>query len=714
MELSLDRVLEVIARSEPEPLTLPIHSLDHADHVLNTALMGHAKLAADHLMHPELAEDLPAVVSALVRRIHIFLGHRQLRNCSTRELEGRLVARGRIYEMLLEIALNLIGVERRWACVDPSCAERVYDAVKSTLEACEESESRELGQSIVLRAVIERELRKAGKVNRGKSMVAYMAKEIYRTLDADSLADSFFNSAMRVFTDNFYRRAYEEGLCKFGNDYALGLRWLRHLGFVQVSTNPVLAARAYEDDPELWSSFQAYVEKVLVKEHKEWLTNPEAYADALAMEATRFALLENFYVFRVPFVLSGYRDGLVSYQLNPLIAHDAEESVEAVKVFVERLERDLAVYDEYLWWGYRVPEKGRPNLVIKVAAAYPASLEVTRRINEMGVGQNITLSYTVSQEVLLGFEAMKGMARALKKGIIPTQTYDTNMGGRLEDHLREYTASKLLLDGLGRFNDSEKWAFLERLAKQLGVRPEEWDRLKNSTLREVVEYICSVKVLGRDLRRSPFEEALAHTGAYGSLEEVKQKLNELEEALRLSGTFIAKRVYEIFFSPWNREKWINFLAREEGLTKEQAELVFSRLDLLPASKRKPEDTLLTFSSLNVTNTEFPDHQLSVAQTAQSLTDFYSLRESIAQSFEERYLSLLMQIDDFVKAYEASAEVCELLRKVGISREHGSRGINRQEWSSYGPCVKTLNEFTVAYTAFRDKVVKLAKSIRHYA
>ena len=48
----------------------------------------------------------------------------------------------------------------------------------------------------------------------------------------------------------------KEGRCKFGNDYALGLRWLRHLGFEQVSTNPVLAARAYQDEPALHRAFQ--------------------------------------------------------------------------------------------------------------------------------------------------------------------------------------------------------------------------------------------------------------------------------------------------------------------------------------------------------------------------------------------------------------------------------------------------------------------------
>jgi hypothetical protein len=709
VQLTTKRVAEALGRCEPEPLTLPVRSLDHADHVLKTALMGHPELAADHLLHPEAVRDLPAIVSSIARRATLFIEKERLRDCGECELEDRIVRRARIYKMVLELTLNLVGVERAWARIDEDCADLALRSLLSALEEWEEGERGELGEPAVLAGVIRRELERARRVNRGKSMVAAMAAEIEKGLKGDSLARSFVEAAKKVLAENFYRRAYEAGICKFGNDYALGLRWLRHLGFVQVSTNPVLAARAYDDDPELWEAFKKYASKVLSSEHPEWFTEPEKYVDDLAMEATRFALLENFYVFRVPFVLSGYHDGLVSYQLNPLIAHDAEKSVEAVRVFVERLERDLAVYDEYLWWGYSVPEKGRPNLVVKVAAAYPAAIEIAERINSMGVGQNITLSYTVSQEVLAGAAALRGMAKAAKKGIVPTQTYDTNMGGRLEDHLREVLAAKLLLETLGKLGEGERWRLLDRLASRLGAKPEEWGEAKRKGLEAAVEYLCSVRVLGRSLLRPEYVEALTEAGALGSRADVEKMLERWERAIALSGTYVAKRVYEIFFAPWNRGKWVEYLVRTVGVTREQAELVLDRFDLLPASKRKPIDTLLALSSLNVTNTEFPDHQLNVVEDARELS-LEELRESVAKPLGGNELELLMQLEDFVKAYEASPETVELLREAEIEQDYGHRGVSPNDWPSYGPCSKTLREFTNAYLAFRSRVYELAKEV----
>jgi len=706
MQVTPDRVVEILSRAAPEPLTLPVRSLDHADHVLRTALMGYPELAADHLLHPEAARDLPAIVSSIVRRATLLIEREGLRGC---ELEGRVVRRARIYKAVLELALNLIGVERAWAGIGRDGAELVLRSLVNALEAWEGKDRGELGEPAVLAGVIERELERARRVNRGKSMVAAMAAEIEKGLRGDSLAKSFVEAAGKVFAENFYRRAYEARICKFGNDYALGLRWLRHLGFVQVSTNPVLAARAYEDDTELWEAFKKYASKVLSSEHPEWFAEPEKYADDLAMEATRFALLENFYVFRVPFVLSGYHDGLVSYQLNPLIAHDAEKGVEAVKVFVERLERDLSVYDEYLWWGYSVPEKGRPNLVVKVAAAYPAAIEIAERINSMGVGQNITLSYTVSQEVLVGAAALRGMAKAVKKGIVPTQTYNTNMGGRLEDHLREVLAAKLLLEALGKLGEEEKWRLLDRLASKLGVKLEEWSEARRKGLEAAVEYLCSVRVMGRNLRRAEYVEALAETKAFGSCADVERMLEKWERAVSLSGTYVTKRVYEIFFAPWNRGKWVEYLVKTVGVARDQAELVLDRFDLLPASKRKSIDTLLTLSSINVTNTEFPDHQLNVVEAATGLS-LEELRESVAKPLSGNELELLMQLEDFVKAYEASPETAELLSEAGIKQDYGHRGVSPNDWPSYGPCAKTLREFTNAYLAFRSKAIELAKEV----
>ncbi|MEM1508480.1 MAG: transaldolase family protein [Thermofilaceae archaeon] len=710
MVLSKEFVSKLLDLQRPEELMLPIEPrVDHADHMVKTALLGWSELAADHILHFEVSDKLPALISSLVRKSEILLRTHTIADAQEEVLRDRVACRVRIYDMLIETALNLAGCESDWAYLEPLFVDKALSNIVGAFKEWEKLEERELGGIFVLETVVERKLRKMEKVNKGNSLVAAIAKLVRERLEPGNLAASFIESMAECIRGSFYRRAYEQGLCKFGNDYALGLRFLRHLGFVQVSTNPLLAARAYDDEPELWRGFEEYTRRVLVVEHPEWFNDPENHLDELAMEATRYALMDNFYVFRVPFILSGYHDGLVSYQLNPLIAHDAERSVEAVKVFANRLERDLKVYDEYLWWGYNVSEKGRPNLVVKVAAAYPAAIEIVEKINEMGIGQNITLSYTVSQEVLLGVSALKGMGKAISKGLLPTQTYNTNMSGRLEDHLREVAATDLLLKGLAQLSWEERWAILDELASKLGVKPEEWSNAKSQGIKTAVEFLCSTRVLGRNMTDARFLQALAKTNVFASEENMVRQVSELEEAIKLSGTLIAKRVYEIFFAPWNRSRWIEYLVKEVGIDEEDAEIVLDRLDLLPASKRKPADTLLTFSSRNVTNTEFPDHQLNVERVAKDIR-FDDICESILKPVEERHIGLLRKIPDFVRAYEASPEVNELLHKVGIKGDYGSNGISPADWPSYGPCLKTLNEFTYAYTSFRWRVAQLAKSI----
>jgi len=713
MSLGIEKVREAIKSFKPKRLELPVPPrVDHADHILKTALEGHPKLAADHILYPEMRGKLVGVIGSLSRRAYIeFIDSSPVKAGSEAEARNRIVARAMIYDMLLEMAWNLVGVEPKWAKLPEDEVSKALSIVIELLKTLEGVERREYGEPLILKAVIEEQLRSMKIVNKGNSMLAHIAEKVERELDPNNLAESYFKAMSRELRENFYRIAYEKGLCKFGNDYALGLRWLRHLGYVQVSTNPALAARAYDDDPELWEKFKDYAREVLSKEHPEWFKDPEKYADDIAMEATRFGLLENFLVFRVPFILSNYHDGLVSYQLNPLIADNVEKSVEAAKEFYKRLERDLKVYDEYLLWGYNVAEKGRPNLVIKVAAAYPASIEIAEKLNEMGIGQNITVSYTVAQEVLVGVAALRGMAKALKRGVIPTQTYDTNMGGRLEDHLRESIASDLLKKALEKVPSDKREEFLDKLARKLGVSEETWKEVKGKSLEEQVEFLTSKRVLGRNLLKEPFIEALAESSAFGSKEDVIKMLEPIEKALRLSGTFVAQRVYEILFSPWNREKWVEYLVKEVGITREQAEFVLDRLDLLPASKRKPIDTLYTFASRNMTNTEFPNHQLNVVkEVSEKGIDIEKLRESVMQPLDPSALEILMKYEDFVKAYEASPEVNELLKKVGIEPKYGNRGIRVEEWPKYGPCVKTMNEFTNAYLKFRAKCVETFKHL----
>ncbi|MEM1644413.1 MAG: transaldolase family protein [Ignisphaera sp.] len=707
-----EHVINLLKQSSPEPLVLPVPpSADHTDHMLKIALMGHTKLAADHILHPDMKDLLLDTLGAFVRRAGFIIRSENFNKVNPANLNNAIVKRARIYDTVLELIMNLVGAESRWAGFDECTVEKALTILVNALEEWENLERSELGSPIIILSVIEYNIQQMLKVNKGVSLVAEMAKELLNSIDQNNIARSYLRYVKKIFTENIYRKVYDSKMCKFGNDYALGLRWLRHLGFVQVSTNPVLAARAYDDDPDLWNKFAEYAKNVLTKKFPEWFKDPEKYADDITMESTRFALMDNFYVFRVPFILSKYHDGLVSYQLNPLIAHDVEKSVEAARTFAMWLEEDLKVYDEYLWWGYNLPEKGRPNLVIKVAAAYPASIEIAEKLNEMGIGQNITVSFTLAQEVLVAYGAMKGMAKAIKKGVWPSQTYDTNMGGRLEDHLREEIAADLLLKGLEKVAEDKKMVILEKLAKGLKVDDTTWDKLKSSSIKEISKYLCSHRVLGRDLIREPYIEALAETGAYGSKEDVLKMLKPLETALKLSGTYVAQRVYEVLFAPWNREKWVEHLVKEFNITREQAEIVLDRIDLLPASKRKPIDTLYTFASRNMTNTEFPDHQVKVVNEVISKNiKLDDLAESIFQELPREYLKILMKYEDFVKAYEASPEVVELLRKVGINRDYGTRGVSPKDWPSYGPCAKTMDEFTKSYLAFREKVVKLIKSI----
>ena len=132
-------------------------------------------------------------------------------------------------------------------------------AVGSIRGALAEWEAREAGEKngSVAVAVIRRFLDRMKLVQKGISMVAKTAMRIEQALDfGKPVLLAFLEKAQAEIEANVYTRMVRENRCRFGNDYALGLRWLRHLGFEQVSTNPVLAALAYSDDPSLAQALQ--------------------------------------------------------------------------------------------------------------------------------------------------------------------------------------------------------------------------------------------------------------------------------------------------------------------------------------------------------------------------------------------------------------------------------------------------------------------------
>jgi hypothetical protein len=399
--------------------------------------------------------NLVEVIGNVTRQLNLhFLGAAIGPEDRPAAFREKVLKRARTYELMLEIGLNLSGIEPKIIGLSGAECDDVFSIIVQALGAFAEIEAKNHnGKYLVGGDVVERMLVEMKKIMKGAGMMAKIADEVEAKIDHSSPVLSFLQSTRTALRETVYYKISARGMCKLGNDYAIGLRWLRHLGFVQVSTNPVLAAKAYDDDPSLWDEFGK-----VVQQHKEWSGSPEECGDEIAMEATMVALWPNLVVFRPIALASKFHHGMVSYQLNPNVAHSLEGSLaDALKVY-SAAARFLADYDRQLTWGYDAKmERGRPNIVFKVAGGYPAALEITETLNGLGIGTNNTVTYTVAQETPLIVRAISGMARAVKMGIPITQAYETNMGGRLESHLRDVESARILKEALAKVKDKGKF-----------------------------------------------------------------------------------------------------------------------------------------------------------------------------------------------------------------------------------------------------------------
>jgi hypothetical protein len=691
---------KIVASSLPERLSLEEKSPvtdDHVAHILQLTEWGQTGLGADHLLFPEINGSLTKIVSGVIRELNIlFAVSRPSSGDAEEPLLKKIRFREYAYELLMEMALGFHGLESRW--LDEGEKSKSLHFISNVLGEWESLERLE-GEVSIASAVVKKWLSKMKRVQKGNSMGAKAASRIEGGLDVQkNLFAPFLNQAEAEIKGNIYYQMVKQGKCKFGNDYALGLRWLRHLGFEQVSTNPVLAARAYQDDPDLAVLFGGEL-----KHHpqaEQWSGNPAAHGDEIALFATLLALWDNLHVFRPLFfnLRRSSGGGVVSFQLNPNIAHLAEESIRDVfKAFLLASE-NLSVYDRYLLAGYRVDgERGRPNMVIKVAATTPAARTITQTINAFGFGSNITIDYSVSQEATLILDEMDGMAKAVRKGIPPTQLYMTNMGGRLESHLREVKLEELFQELKRKIGEKKAIEKLERLSEANGTK----DKVSPAKTYEE-------KVLAAT-RYAHGQKTLDH--AIGvALEDVvsTESLQDWEEAISRSGTLVARRVWGVFFCEENRDRWVTYLMKKHGLAQDQARLIMDRIHCLPASKRKPFDTFWTLACRNLVHTEFPDHQENVRKMAEDPK--FSLKEceeSIRCTFPSDIPERLSRMDDFQKAYEVNPELAEIFAAVGISEDFGLKGMKPSDWPEFGPVQKTLAEFKAAYDAFKKEMVSLS-------
>ena len=311
----------------------------------------------------------------------------------------------------------------------------------------------------------------------------------------------------------------------------------------------------------------------------------------------------------------------------------------------------------------------------------------------------ITVIYSVGQEVTMILEEMAGMAGALKKGIVPTQLYMTNMGGRFESHLREVKLEELFTDLKRKLGEAEALKRVNQLAAANGTKP------KVDAAKGYEAKVVAATRFGT--QRTMDANVVAALKAVASEDELKS----WEDVIGKSGTLVARRVWGIFFSEVNRGKWLDYLCRKFQLTQAQGRVILERVCYLPASKRKPQDTYWTLTGTNMVHTEFPNHQENVRKMAEAegfqLADYV---ESIQGEFAPEVLKKLNTIPDFRKGYELNRELAGVLREVGIAGDFGKSGHTPEQWPEFGPVQKTSAEFKAAYDKFRDDMLALFQAV----
>jgi transaldolase len=659
-----------------------------SSHLVKIALSGYSQLAADTILRRENRGKLSSIIRDCIETLDISF----TQNYESREKCARV---------LVEVSLNLIGMEGKRVDFSEDDLEKSLDAITAILKKWEKLE-RGKAENIAVKKVIGNILGEMKMVLNRKSMVAKIAEEIEMKLDNNDICGSFLLASRDIIQNNVYYQIVSRGMSKFGNDSATGLRWVRHLGAVQVSSNPVIAARAFDEIPSLWKSFEN-----VVRNHPEWQSDPKAFEDEIALFGTITSLLPNVLDFRPLALLSDFKDGMVSIQLNPFKAKDIEGSIQDALKIYSILEDILHSYDFDLTLGESgnrpTTSASRPNVVFKVSTGAIEAIRLTEELDRMGLGTNNTVTFTVSQEIRILMSVIRGLVGAQKAGMLVSRVYITNMEGRLEDHLREKLAKELMLASFEKVEDKEEK--IRSIATKLGAIDVEI-RKESRALADRVELLCSKRYL-KSLTDEWFVETVG--------QEKFSSLNRAESDIRMSGIFVTRRVFEFGFSPSVRSKWIEYVMNEFDLPSDKANQIIDTIDLLPSSKRREQDTYLVLGNEkihNLTNTEFPDQQAKVWLKAHEESfRLYEFENSISSEPDPSILNRLLQLEDFRKAYELTPELANELKQIGIPVLNNLGGIRPEDWHLYGPVEKTMDEFKGAYLRFRtDLVEAVVKSV----
>lgn len=227
---------------------------------------GESLAAADQVLINPRPGDLVSMTTAAIAAIR--------KHACTPAQEG---------EALILLGRNFVGREAVIVGYKP---EERDDAFKQVLAALDSLDLE------IQKNVVESLLADMQSVNGGDSLPGLWAERIREKLNQEKPAGSFLIKLGEQIHRCVYTKMVEREMGKFGNDFARGLGWMRSF-YCQVSTNPVLAWKAYLEDLGLREKL-----KSKIAEHSDWLADPEAYKFEIAMQATLLALWPNLTIFR--------------------------------------------------------------------------------------------------------------------------------------------------------------------------------------------------------------------------------------------------------------------------------------------------------------------------------------------------------------------------------------------------------------------------------
>lgn len=227
-------------------------------------------------------------------------------------------------------------------------------------------------------------------------------------------------------------------ITQLGNDYAAFLQYAVWLGASFVTTNPVLVKIAWDTDPDFWNQ---RVDELILSRYtparlRELLAGPTdeltRAVTAINSLVTMAVVEENCRLLRDIFLVTEGREGYVSLQVNPKNHRDAEVMIR------EALE---------LYAGLQERLGGVPNVVFKLPAT-AAGKTAAEALTARGIGVNITVNFSVFQEVGFGQVLQRGHALA---------AYLALMNGRMATPVRDEMKEKGVPGGV----EAARWAGVE-------------------------------------------------------------------------------------------------------------------------------------------------------------------------------------------------------------------------------------------------------------